>query len=277
MSDWGSEWPPELYHRMMRQRQSGGGEGAAADFSPFSLVLFEAMEEEPNAARKVIIDTCIKALVAAGVWDLLDVFCVYAAHTSQAGLLNWKSPGTYDSTLTNAPAFTADQGFAGNGSNAFINTNFNPSTAVAANFVQDSAHVSFRSRAITMTMPVVGGLTGAGLNMYPRFNDGNFYARINDLVDTGGFAVPSGVGWFMGNRSGALARQAYRNGASVGDYGDSASGPLNNENIWLLNLANTAFSDAQLSSMSIGGSLDSTKMAAFYAAELAYMQAIGAV
>jgi hypothetical protein len=41
-----------------------------------------------RACRNAVIDTFIKALVSGGVWDKLDVLYVFAAHDSQAALLN---------------------------------------------------------------------------------------------------------------------------------------------------------------------------------------------
>lgn len=36
---WGSEWPPELYYRMTRRSQPGGGGAANVDADPWELLL----------------------------------------------------------------------------------------------------------------------------------------------------------------------------------------------------------------------------------------------
>jgi len=70
----------------------------------------------------------VKALKACGVWDMLDVFYVFATDgDSGFATLNWKDPALYQCTLINSPSFTAMQGFTGDGMSSYISTNFNKS------------------------------------------------------------------------------------------------------------------------------------------------------
>jgi hypothetical protein len=43
--------------------------------------------------------------------------------------LNFKAPSSHQVTLVNSPSFTASQGFKGNASTSYLNTNFNPATS----------------------------------------------------------------------------------------------------------------------------------------------------
>lgn len=74
--------------------------------------------------RKQLISNTIDSLQSYGYWDRLDIIKFYAAHDEQAALLNWK--GDYSNSIAINAEFKVDTGFFGNGSDAYINTNFNP-------------------------------------------------------------------------------------------------------------------------------------------------------
>jgi hypothetical protein len=59
-----------------------------------------------------------------------DCFYVFAHDGSQSfGQINWKNPGTFNLTQGGTVNFTSNVGIAGNGSNGYYTTNFNPTTA----------------------------------------------------------------------------------------------------------------------------------------------------
>jgi hypothetical protein len=253
--------------------------GGAATFSPLSLALFEAMEVEPDGERKVVIDTFIRALVAAGVWDLLDVLHVYAAHTEQAALLNWVDPGTFDATH-NGATFAADEGFTGDGVNDFINTNFNP-TAAAGNFSLNSAHLSVRSLTDVAAGDtyLAGGNETTNPRLRPNTNGTNWGVGINTTVElTATLPAPETTAHhYLGNRSGATAQQAYLDGAEAANNSEAAS-VLPNVTLAILGLgAAGGWGAYKVASFSAGASLSAGLVAAYHTAELAYMQAVGAV
>jgi hypothetical protein len=84
----------------------------------------------------------IKDLKDLGILDLAKVVDNFACHNSQASLLNWKSPGTYNPTLNNAPGFTAYTGFKPDlATSKYIKSNFTPSTNGAGFLGQDDISV----------------------------------------------------------------------------------------------------------------------------------------
>jgi hypothetical protein len=252
--------------------RSGG-----AAFSPFSLAIFEAFTTPPTDERKVTIDTMVKALVAAGVWDVLDVLHVYAAADAQASRINWVDPGTYDGTSTAMPTFTADEGYTGNGTSSYVDSNFNPQMAVGANHVATAGHVAAWVLTGVDGEPVMGyDGNDQSTNIYSNFG-GSVFLRVNDNPQTGGFATTGNTGFFLGNRSSATGRQGYKNGVSVGAYGSSPNlDPISDANIATHRNVDI-FGTAQVSMLSIGGSLTAQQASDFYDAALAYMQAVGAV
>ena len=76
------------------------------------------------------------------------------------------------------------------------------------------------------------------------------------------------------NRSGVSARQFYIGGSSIGS--DTVASVLLPVGATTFLVYNGTYSTLQIASGSLGGSLTSTQAAAFAAAELAYMQAVGA-
>lgn len=103
------------------------------------LAAMEAAGAPASGERAVLIDQTIRALKGDGAWDRLDGFYMPAAHAAAAARINWKAPGTFNLTAVNSPTFTVDQGYAGDGVSAYLETGFNPATA-SGNFTQDSSH-----------------------------------------------------------------------------------------------------------------------------------------
>jgi len=101
--------------------------------------LVARMTTAPTRLRKQRIDTLVGSLKTAGVWAKLDALYVMAAHDAQAARLNWIAD-VFNLTAVSAPTFTADRGYAGDGSTSYLDTGFNPATASTPNYVQDSAH-----------------------------------------------------------------------------------------------------------------------------------------
>jgi hypothetical protein len=82
----------------------------------------------PSAAQQSLQNQLVIDLKDAGIWDKLDTFGVFATDgDSDFALIDWIRLSQY--TAVNSPTFTTNVGFEGNGTSAYINTNFNPSTS----------------------------------------------------------------------------------------------------------------------------------------------------
>lgn len=101
-----------------------------------SAAVFSAMTTQPSDARKWACDTLIRSLRDAGVWSKLDGLFVLRAHAEQASLINWITPSQV-LTRTGAPAFTADAGWTGDGSNGLDG----PAVSTLTRYVRDSNHI----------------------------------------------------------------------------------------------------------------------------------------
>jgi len=136
-----------------------------------------AMVPAPDQTRQDLIVTAINTLVDAGVWDKLDSLQVYAAHSEQAGLLDWKRIGT-NATITNSSVFTVDVGFVGDGTN-YINTHFTPSTD-GTNYALNSASFGLWMHTAPTGNPELMGERVGGVTLNSIYTGGGTtYCGIN--------------------------------------------------------------------------------------------------
>jgi hypothetical protein len=77
----------------------------------------------PSASQQVKQNQLVLDLKAGGIWSKLDTFAVFATDgSSDFALIDWIRLTQY--TAVNSPTFTTDEGFTGNGTSAYIDTNF---------------------------------------------------------------------------------------------------------------------------------------------------------
>lgn len=84
----------------------------------------------PSAGQQIKQNALIETLKSAGIWSKTDIFYMFANDGSREfATLNWMNPSAHQCTLLNSPTFTANDGFLGNGTSSFINTNYNPASS----------------------------------------------------------------------------------------------------------------------------------------------------
>lgn len=246
-------------------------------------VASEAITAGLNSTHQTAYVTLICGLVTDAVWTKYDAVYVLATSDTVSAKLNLVST-SFSLVPNNSPTFTADQGYTGNGSNAYLETNFNPATA-GGNFTQDSAHLA--------SWDIIKNTAAGKLGLSGNLEDGTFVGAsitqsdggansqittINSGGDTPATNVPPG--FLIGNRSGASSRQLYWNGSSSAT-GSTTSTALVSVSIWLLarhylTSANQA-SNEQMAVFTIGGSLSSTDAANAYARFHTYLQTIAGI
>jgi len=180
--------------------------------------VYNAFTTKPNAARDVIYNTMVKALVDGAYWPRFDTFHFHAAHINSAGEahINWKLPGTYNSTAYNAPTFTADQGILGNGTTQYIDYNFTPSVN-GINFIQDSASHILYIRTNIASDGYHGTRLNADFKNYatrPQSAIGaaGIFTNDNTLVPV---ANTDGSGLYFNTRTAAAVKKLYRNKVAI--------------------------------------------------------------
>lgn len=249
----------------------GGAKGApSVSYSTEATAYFAAMATEPDADQKSKLDDFISGLVSEGWWAILDAIWIYRGHANADSLLNVKDPASFTSSLVNAPTFTANRGFTGNGTSSYINTNFNPATA-GGNYTQNSACFGvYLTPGVGTETGLTNGVamgttlsTGLGDSVIQPRNGSNAYGvRVNNTTVQTAFTSTSRSGLWVARRkaaSGTDALSLWKNGASVLSTTTSSAAVASNTfkvlstgaTAWLNNQAGLAFaggapSDAQI-------------------------------
>lgn len=244
-----------------------------ASYSDEATALFAAMTGQPDDTRKGHIDTLIVALKNAGVWTLLDVLYVFAAHDAQASLLNWKNPGTFTATLTSTPTFTVDRGYTGNGSSTGVDSNYNPATQ-AIGYALDSACVFGWNVTADPNGSVMAGHVGSfNIQVGPDSGGSNLRYLINDGTASD-VANGGKTGLFAVSRAASTTKRGYRNGVQL------ATAAITSTSVASSNISfcrgSSSWFDGQVACGGAGADLPTTEQLALYNAMLAYMQAVGA-
>jgi len=250
-----------------------------AAYDAASTALFARMSSQPDATRKGLIDDLIVQLKADGIWAKLDALWLLAAHDSQAARLNWVS-SAHGLAAVNAPAFTADRGYAGNGSTSYLDTNWNP--AASSLFTLDSASLGcwVNVDAGIGNLVEMGCETGtARVRINNRSTTTLMIGRANQDTGTNFNGAPADrLGMSIVSRTASNAIAAYRKGSPVAS-GTTASGARPNSNMFLCGYnddgALTSPTTARLAMAFAGAGLNSTEAAAFEAAVETFLTAIG--
>jgi hypothetical protein len=170
---------------------------------------------------------------ANGCGTVIDALWIFATKNVATANLNICGTNyTINASAGTTPmTFTADTGYTGNGSDAYINTSYVPSTS-GLNYAQNSASFGvciLNNRTTGLNQAAMGnGDTGLVLSTHiiPWWSDNNQYISIN--APAGGFQAATTVkGMWVLTRtaaSGAGSTQLYLNGtANQANAGASAS------------------------------------------------------
>lgn len=239
--------------------------------------VFATMEPPPPQSLRPAMRTLINSLKSANVWQELDLLYVFAVHAADAACINWKNPGQYTATQFGNLLFTANSGFTGDGSSAYLSTNFNPLTN-GVNFLQNdacyggwqlnNAQSDFATWASTLTSnnrSVIVTRTTSDLTQY-RINSSSAVTVSN--TDSRGL--------FVADRSDGSNASIYKNGSLVSTDA-LASGTITSATFQVFLAGTTNFSSSSTAVFFCGGSLGATKQAALYSALQTYLQSVGAI
>jgi hypothetical protein len=266
--------------RFTLPRRSG-----AAGFVPVNaetVTLLAAMTTQPDDTRAALIDGTITDLKDGGIWAKLDELWFTAAHTEQAGLLGWKR--LKDLTAVNAPTFTVDRGFAGNGTTSYLNTNYVPSTD-GVQYTLNDASLGLYSRtnsagdlAVEMGVQIGGG---GRSTCEPRDLSSRIRFSVNSAVNvrSANNTVTDSSGLFVSRRTTSTALSGLRNGSVIATATDTANS-LPNLAIFLCsyNIDGNAdgFSTRQLAFSFVGASMTTGEQSNLFDIVEAHLDAIGA-
>ena len=132
--------------------------------------------EDTNGAKSILQNQFMIAIKAAGVWDKLDVLCVFRGSGASSALVDWKRLTLIQNRFC---SFDTTQGFAGNGVNAYINTYFNLTSGSL--YRQTNASRYFFPFVFSGTGPMDGTLTSGDNTMFPINSNKHFINQTDSL------------------------------------------------------------------------------------------------
>lgn len=230
----------------------------------------------PSDARAGVIDALIGGLIDDGVWARLDWLTLHAAHHYQAGLLNAHTP-TKLMAMVNAPAFTVDRGWTGNGTSSYLSMQEHYDAAGNL-FARDDNHLGVWIRA-------QGGASGQGYQMGVEAGSALFFIMAHSsgdetfrdadvTTDTSRTASVSRIGFRVNNRPGPTSKQSFFNGSIAADLTTASTGVSSGNGV-VLHHGTGYVADQAMFTVS-GKSLNTTQMTALYNRLNTYRAAVGA-
>jgi len=217
-------------------RNYGYAGGGRMRFDPAARDFIDRHATPPDDARAARINDRISALVDVGLWPKLEVVYFFDAADDVDGLLNWRSDD-HNATKIGSPTFTADRGFAGNGSSTGLDTNWNPSASSL--FLLNSASIGawLNGGATTGTdTAYCSGVNAGGNGVFlgPRNASDGIQGRVNQASSVGyvGFTSTTRLGFAALSRTSSTSTQAYKND-DAGTVSGTGSSARPNGNIYL--------------------------------------------
>lgn len=216
--------------------------GGASVTSEYQAILDRATAlgyTHPSAAQKTKQNQLIVDLKAAGIWTLLDTFYVFRTDGDASfALLNWKSPSTFEISRVASCTFTSGQGFNGNGTTMYLNTNFSLLTnGVNAALNSYGIISSVYNNATDSTM--LYGTTDAAntLRTSLRVRSATDVAETYMNATFGNLSsavVTDSSGLWHAQRTASNAYRILRNGVQVSTASDAGGASMAAPNIYLL-------------------------------------------
>jgi hypothetical protein len=220
----------------------------------------------PGTTQRVKQNKLVVDLKAAGIWQKLDTFAVFATDgSSNFALIDWKKLSLY--TSVNSPTFTTNGGFTGNSTSSYIDTNFNLSIGTNNYKLNDAGRFAWVDNIGANTQ--IDG-TSTARNIMSASNAVNSI-RINQDTTSQNISVNlTGVGFKAGNRIDASSCVIFNNTTRTDTT--SVSVIISNANQWLLRQS-ANYGNSRIRFYAVGSSLV-TENTAFYNAVNTYITSL---
>jgi hypothetical protein len=219
-------------------------------------------------------DALVSELKVCGAWYDWDFFYLFATHTPQAAIINWVNPGQYNATATSA--HTAHRQFAGNGSSTFVDSNFNPTTAISPKYQRDDCCFGYwlqNSGGLNSNEAGLwDGTTGTIIAARLSTNIANLRMNCTTALATAA-TVTTAFGLSAGDRTASNVQVFYKNGAALATGSETSDAVVSGN--FLFGKVGVSFLNRAFTLGFAGRSLGATKHLAVYAAVNRRLQAFG--
>ena len=196
--------------------------------------VYNAYITKPSDPDAEVDNTMVLGWVNDGVWVKKDGIWVFANHAAGAdSLRNWKDPSGTLATAYNSPAHGIWEGYTGNGSNAYIDLNWNPAVH-GVNYQLNSASLGIYIRNNVNESRYDFGVVDASnwILLASRYSD-KYYVGINTAYKTDSDTNTDSRGMFIANRTASNVNDGYKNKVQIVNGSDVSNGIPNN-NIFVL-------------------------------------------
>lgn len=230
-----------------------------------------------SAARVGLVASLIARLRAAGTWSLYDDIFLLAAENAAQALTSLKQRRL--ATVTAAPTFTADRGYAFNGTSQYVNTGFIASSHAVAMTGSDMQIEAYERTNLNSVGYTAGAFTTSTSNLRIRSRNGsNAEGNLNSSALTSANSDSRGMVAFSRTAGGTFT--GYYRGASIGTTVPTTGTSLSTHALYIgaLNNAGTAasFRAASVALVTVGASFSAAQHAATYTIWQDFLTAIGA-
>jgi hypothetical protein len=216
-----------------------------------------------STTEKTAVNTLVIQMKTDGIWTKMKAIYPMVGASAAACAQNLKS-SSFTGTFTSGWTF-ASTGVKGNGTSAYMDTNFNPNTSSNAN----SKHMSYYSRDNFDNCQI--GISASEFDQI-YYVAGAYY----NILSTGSFSAITTAttkGLVIASRTSSVGgTTTYVNNSNLGNDGRTASGNPNGK-LWLNARATSAAGTAssnECAFASIGDGLNNTEASNFYTAVQAF-------
>ena len=223
----------------------------------------------PSAGQQVAQNTLVLNLKSSGVWSKLDALKVYATDgDSDYATINWITPTANQTIKVNAPTFTPDSGFNGNGSTSYLDEGYNPNVDGSNYQLTSSSYGFWLNSNEGNNTYIFGGISGSNARTFikPRMTGNIVEGAISSSgTPLSGATVTDSSGLIHLNRNGTTVA-FYKNGSSILSATNTA-GALTNLDMYsgaTNNSGTAAFYSPSVISMVFFGDDLSSEASAFY-------------
>lgn len=237
-----------------------------------------------SAARQTVVNTLITSLKSHSLWNVHDRIWLFAAENSQASLIDIVN---LSSAANSSATFTADQGYAGNASTTFVNTNFAGSTN-GVNYTQNSASMSCYVRTSRSTAANKAAVSfnddggGKTSRFFPHASGSVIIAGLNinnSFPQTG--TTSNAQGFYTISRTGSATTDVYKNSNTTAIFSPTTTSTALSATTFYVGAENVQvsadafFSDDQIAVVAFGAGLSAADAAQFQTDINAYMTTLG--
>jgi hypothetical protein len=227
---------------------SGGGYDADAQ------LYFDELTGTVSDDVKTLVNNLVVTLKADNNWQYIDHLPLLNMPNEQNAMVNLKSPSDPLMVNYNSCVHTPYIGIQGNGTNAYIDTNYNPSTYVGAKYQLNSASLGIGVVDLGSVLKYQASMGGAASSGIAITSLTSTSISINDITES---AIASGgVGNKLLKRVNSSTREFYQDGVSIVNQSVNSTNVTNSLILFSFSgLIGGFYSDCQLTHSITGSGL----------------------